>query len=149
MKIFRSIAVIILIVSCQPKVKEGSSQDSKQTLSIPKLYIKTTEINGVDKKRIEKSEITIVTSHYFEISLLTQTHSDGSVSYVPNKQLISPVSLDNYKSKDFYIVADEKGSAKLFESTTEFLNYMSEREYDLVDQKESKHRIDYTFKKKP
>ena len=78
--------------------------------------------------------------------------------YGASKTIIDPV--ENLKRdpshygdpKNFefveYVITDEKGKLLKFNTTTAFLNFMSERGYSLLDQVKNKYSIDYTFKKK-
>jgi hypothetical protein len=42
----------------------------------------------------------------------------------------------------------KEDKAKKFKNSTEFLNFMDARCYEMLDQKKEKLRTDYTFKKK-
>lgn len=109
----------------------------------PKIYIKTSTISGFPK--MEKRDTTTeVTMEYFEIGLYS--YESGN-HFTTRKELENVIDLEhpqNSKSKYFEIV--ENDSLKSFTSSTEFINYMLERGYEMVDQSKLRHHTDYTFR---
>lgn len=95
---------------------------------------------------MEKRDTTTeVASEYFEIGLYSY---EGGDHFTTKKDLEDVIDLDhpqNTRSKYFEIV--ENDSLKSFSSSTEFLNYMSERGYEMVDQSKLRYHTDYTFKR--
>jgi hypothetical protein len=136
-------AIITLSASCSDSKNSSSSESSKES---PQLYIKTITVTGADDNSVRNEEISTITTDYFEVGLSTSTKSSG-VTYIPEKKLIEPTSMEDFKMKWFEIV-DKDGNPIIFNSTTEFLNFMSGMNYEMVDQKKLKYRTDYTFKKK-
>jgi hypothetical protein len=87
--------------------------------------------------------ISKVTSDYLEVDLTEMNNK----KYKGKKLLQNNYSKDNYKAIFFEIV-DEKGNLLWFNNSSEFLNYISERGYEMVDKKETQYHISYTFKRK-
>jgi len=126
------IMMSIIMTSCNQQKNEK-----------PRLYIKTVTVIGIDENQIETDTITIIDYDYFEIGLYLRTDE----GFMTNKDVIKATSIENYKAVEFRIV-QEDGSNIMFKSSTEFLNFMSKRGYDMIDQLKSKYHTDYTFKKK-
>jgi hypothetical protein len=100
-----------------------------------KLYINTKTY--IDTTTIEK--ISIVNSEYFETGFyLMAVFNDYTAQ------------TESHKSDAMIIiyVTDEKGETVRFENSMEFLNFMSERGYEMVEQDKKQNKTIYTFKKK-
>lgn len=93
------------------------------------LYIKTLTDGS--------SSITKVQDEYFEIELC----SVGGHDYITNKEL----SMDPLR---MIIIVDEAGEVARFMDSASFLNYMSERGYEMQDQIKKPYCTAYTFKRK-
>ena len=107
----------------------------------PKIYIKTTTLIGQNKS----DSLSIVNTDYFDVGLCQFV--DRSKGYYAGKDIENPTSTENFRSI-FFKVSNEDGSELYFKTSTEFLNFMSERKYEMVSQTTSKYCTDYTFKKK-
>ena len=126
---------LLLVISCNNVSKKSSSAEP--------LYIKTTDVTGVDEEQIKKETISEVTLDYFEVSLSSQT--DGG--YHADKDIITPTSIENFKAV-FFTIVDKDRQEIHFLTSTEFLNFMSAHGYELVSQLLNEYGGDYTFKKK-
>jgi hypothetical protein len=63
------------------------------------------------------------------------------------KQLERIVTLEDLKLVNLSL-CDENGDEILFSNSTEFLNYMSDRKYELFEKTDHSLRTDYVFKRK-
>lgn len=127
-------AMLFTIISCNPLEKA------------PNLYIRTT--TSIENGKSKVDSVSIVNSDYFEVGLLS--FSEVSKGFMASKYVVVPTSLEDFKMV-YFVISNEDGSDLYFKSSTEFLNYMAERKYEMVDQTKSKkidNDIDYTFKKK-
>ncbi len=91
-------------------------------------------------KSIDSVVVSEVKDDYFEISL----HSmQSGTNYKASKE---------YKDSEgdwvFIDIVDMEGERIRFTNSTEFLNFISERGYEMVDQSKEKYITHYTFKKK-
>lgn len=112
----------------------------------PKIYIKTTTIKGLLANSQKEYNTTELKSDYFEIGL----YSYSAGYYTTKRELKNMVDEKNLNNSIMqFLEIVEKDSVKQFINTTQFLNYMSEGGYEMVDQSKLKYRTDYTFKKKP
>jgi hypothetical protein len=109
---------------------------------LPGLFIKTSTVEDVGENQIRKDSITVVNSDYFEIGLYQ--YSNGSST--AEKTIENSVLVENFKMR-FFHVTDSLGNSLRFQSSTEFLNFMSARGYVMVTQAPKKYVTDYTFKK--
>jgi hypothetical protein len=149
---------LLLIVACADKKKESSANKVKP------LYIVTCTVSHQDSTVVETTDTTLVTSEYFEVGLYSISQSFAFEQlFKARKNLDKRTSTtgtltalkDFMSSENFeyqFFTIEEKGVSSLtFDSSTDFLNFMSERGYEMVDQ--TKHgrnfNTDYTFKKKP
>ena len=137
-----AIAVILQFASCNINQSESQSTDINSDENST-LYIKSVEATGTDTSQM-KINVSSVSSDYFEIGL--EEAGNGS-HYVAEKTIEQKMSMDNFKSSFFFIV-NKKGEQMKFKTSTEFLNFMSARDYEMVDQAKKRYGIDYTFKKK-
>ena len=127
---------LLLITSCNNAPKNSSKSE--------KLYIKTTTVTGVDKKQVKTDVNSVVNSDYFEVSL--SAYADYTY-YKGQRDIVTPTSIENFKSV-FFIIVDKDGNDIKFKESTEFLNFMSAHGYEMVDQVKNDYGADYTFKKK-
>ena len=136
-----SFCLMLIISSCKniPKTQTTIGKSPKAE----KLFIKTTSATGVDKNQIKTDSISEITSDYFEIRLGLLTTG----GYGASKDVITPEVDKEFKYVFFYIV-NADGSNIKFTTSTEFLNYMSARDYELVNQIPNNYGADYTFKRK-
>jgi hypothetical protein len=130
----------LLISSCNNAPKNSSTANSKKT---EKLYIKTTDVTGVDEKKVKKETISEVITDYFECELSSQ--EDGG--YHAQKDIVTPTSIENFKFV-FFTIVEKDGNEIHFMTSTDFLNYMSAHGYEMVTQIPNEYGGDYTFKKK-
>jgi hypothetical protein len=120
-----------LLVACTSKPKS-------------ELYLHILTVNGDSRK----DTVAKVNTEYFEMTLSSRTMQNGDRDYMAHKVLERPEDFEGFRLKEAYLVS-ENDSSMWFDSHDSFLNYISERGYDMVDQKpEGKYSIDYTFKKK-
>ena len=131
MKTIILLLLTVLIVSCSKKNE------------LPGLFIKTSDVKGVDENQVRKDTITKFALDYLEVGLNSY---DGGF-FKAKKDLVKPESLGDFKMK-FYFIADSLGKEIEFENSTEFLNFMSARGYEMADQVKHQYRIDYTFKRR-
>jgi hypothetical protein len=85
----------------------------------------------------------MVDSDYFEVSLGVMGIGLATY-YYGNKNIEKGQSVENFTSKYFNIV--ENDSIVKFNGSREFINYMSERGYEMVESNNVSN--DYTFKRK-
>jgi hypothetical protein len=141
------IVLLLLASRCTEKKNESSSQEVapvKSEVTIPPLYINTLTYIG-DNDPLDS--ITVVNGAYFEVGLYSSTKKDGSKTWTAQKDLEKSSLGEPYRSVSFHI-GDAHGKVVVFNSTTEFLNYMDERGYTMATQSIEKYHTDYTFKKK-
>jgi len=108
------------------------------------VIIKTTTRQSIQGKKTEDSVVGVLNTDYIEISLDSY---DNAQHYEANKDLEK-----TYKSTTDYKfvllkVIDNQGNPIQFKTSTDFLNFMSEKGYKMVDQKKGEYNIDYTFNK--
>jgi hypothetical protein len=135
-----SFCLLFILNSCNNTPKNSSTNNSKKT---EKLYIKTISATGVDKNQVKTETISEVTTDYFEVGLGSLTTG----GYSGQKDIITPEVGKEFKFVFFYIVKKD-GSNITFTTSTEFLNFMSARGYEMVDQLKNNYGADYTFKKR-
>jgi hypothetical protein len=111
---------------------------------LPKIYAKIFTSIGTGDKAINKDSMTIVNSPYFEISI---TSVNNGEKYMATKQIEKPQVGKIFKSVTLNLV-DSSGTVIYFKESTEFLNYMEARGYNMVDQEKQRFGSDYTFKKR-
>lgn len=153
MKIFNySIVLLILFSSCQSNTQNSSSKNTEQnTVNSnqeginPKLFISTRTRIAIKGIETDSSIVSIINSDYFEVRL--SSLADEAKFIARNNTINAYEDGGNFKFVDFTI-ANKTGKSYKFETNTDFLNFMSERGYDLVDQIKNKYSVDYTFKKK-
>ena len=144
----------LILFSCNSNQNDSKTIENKQELVNTKnsnsknnyLYTKTCTgtAKGNSDVKVVTDPVTIFSSDYFEVGLYIMGDNE---SYTAQKTLQEPVVGEDFKSITLYMT-DKNGNIINFKSTTDFLNFMSEHNYDLVDQTKSKYRTDYTFKKK-
>ena len=118
--------------SCNKQKTTGAGE--KVELNGPQLFIKTVNAAGSDEKQMKKDSLTVVNAHYFEVGLYETEDEPGSFA-AKNKGAL-------------FDVVREDGSDIRFKSSAEFLTFMSELGYELVDHLNFKYHTDYTFEKK-
>ena len=151
MKIIIIKSIIILccssvLVSCdsnQTNSKKNETEEKKLSEDNNKkplgLYIKTSTTIG----NVSSCDSTQITSEYFEVRL-GEVEGQG---YRAEKVIEEAIPGKKFKYV-FFIVIDKDGHIPYFKSSADFLNYMSERGYAMIDQIKNKYGADYTFKKK-
>lgn len=117
----------------------SAEKEKKSNLFAKKLTVVGT---GEEKKRTE--DVSKIKSDYFEISLSLLSDSD---MYIATRDLEKPSSMENFRMV-VLTITNKEGEDIKFKGTTEFLNFMSEKGYEMVDQEKSKYSTSYTFKKK-
>jgi hypothetical protein len=116
--------------------KTVSVGDDKQPLG---LYIITSTTVGKETSY----DSTRVNSDYFEVGL-GEVEGKG---YRAEKTLQNSRPGEKFRYV-FFLITDKNGHIPYFNSSTDFLNYMSKRGYEMADQIKNKYGADYTFKKK-
>ncbi len=128
--------ITVLIVSCSKKNE------------LPGLYIRTSDVKGsaVSNNQVKKDTLTVVDSEYFEVGLYA--YEEGEY-YEAQQILVKPDygAGEDFKTK-YYFVTDSLGKEIEYKNSTEFLNFMSARGYDMTDQAKHEWHTDYTFKRK-
>lgn len=154
MKNVLSLVVLVMFAfySCNTSQKESNSTENDKVAekteldnTIPKLYITTFTFTDTGANQKADSAITVINSDYFEVSLYSLV--DKSKGYYAKKDIENATSLDNYRYI-FLEITTKDAEDVYFKNSTEFLNYMSEHNYEMVDQEKHQYRTDYTFKKK-
>ena len=109
----------------------------------PLIHIKTTTAIGAGDEQVKSEKVTQVTSNYFEVKLSVLADDPNSIAGGTIEQ--SGVG-EPFKYVFFNIVSADEEVIK-FKTPTEFLNFMTEHRYEMVDQKKSQNSTDYTFRK--
>lgn len=122
---------ITVILSCQ----------SKETKHIT---IKTTTVKGQSGREQRKDSISIVSSEYFNVNLESVNNGEFYVARESVRESIVGSEIDF----ELINVVDDKGKELRFKDSTQFLNFMGERGYEMKEQKEKKFSFSYTFKRK-
>lgn len=117
---------------------------SCKTNNTPPIYIKTTKIKGTEGKEHRMDSISTLTSEYFKIKLESMQSGKFYIAEESIKQVIINKDIDF----EFLNIVDEKGKKLEFKNSTEFLNFMAERGYEMKEQIEKKFSFNYTFKRK-
>ena len=148
------IITINAILACSPKQSETQTLDStevQKSKAIPILYIQTVTVIGTGDKQKTTKEITTINSDYFEVSLSSygnvNPNKAGDSGFRAGKEIENP-KIDAEFRYVFFDITDKDGTILDFKTSTDFLNFMSERGYEMIDQIKSKYHTDYTFKKK-
>lgn len=141
--------LIIFTIALAGTIGISSCNQSSQSKNvgkaiIPQVFVKLSTTTGVDEKRMTKDSNYVIETDYFEVGLYSVGQGK---SYIAEKEIEEPKSIENFKSVTLYVV-DSTQNPISFNNSTEFLNYMSERRYEMVDQQKLKYRTDYTFKKR-
>ena len=103
------------------------------------LFIKTLTAIG-DKNSFV---ITKVESKYFDVKFSIMENGN----YTAGKTILE-YTVKNPNKTILFIISNKIGDAVFFKSSSDFLNYMDARGYDLENQIPNKYGADYTFKKK-
>ena len=140
-----SLLIILCSFSCsQSKTETQSQEDVSIENPIPALIVnKVTVISQNNGDPIIRDSIYNYTGAYLDLKLSERT-AGGYFA----QQEIKELTLEDKTSIDLEI-SDENGKFKVFQTPTEFLNYMDKHGYEMVSQKENPKRYytDYTFKR--
>jgi hypothetical protein len=136
------LALLLAFTSCGPNPSVPNPVES-QVATLPKVYIKLSQVNGVDESQVRKDSVYILKDNYFEIGLFSY---DEGKFYLAKRDLVEPKSIQNFYA-EFIFITNEDGSDYKFSNSTDFLNFMADCGYEMVDQKKFDFRTDYTFKK--
>ena len=137
------ISVIFPVSLCNCAFANVESAQGKPIYTITYTYV----FDDLSRELVlDETEKNTVNSEYFEISLYELV--DPNKGYSPKKEIYkSEIGVDEeYKSITMHLV-DQNDGYLFFKTTTDFLNYMSAHDYEMIDQMEHKYRTDYTFKK--
>lgn len=139
--------IFSLLIACTNEKKEVTQKpnETNEIVPTPKLYVQTVTIVGVDENEKTSKKSTVIDSDYFEIGLFSLV--DKSKGFHAKIDIEKPESIDNFRMV-FAQIVDERDSAIYFRGSTEFLNFISERGYKMIDQVKKKYSTDYTFQKK-
>ncbi|HTF22026.1 MAG TPA: hypothetical protein VK658_28290 [Chryseolinea sp.] len=91
---------------------------------------------------------TVVESDYFEMSISSITDRTGRKKYTATKDLESPTAAGAGFHMKTQTVVDSNDSTVYFTTPEDWLNYMSERGYEMVSKTDKRYGAEYTFKKK-
>lgn len=108
----------------------------------PPLNVVTYTV--IDTVRTEAR--SVIKDEYFEIKLSSVTPKSGEKYYLAKREI--ELVPNPFKMVDLYIVAYDNKPEK-FKGSTELLNYMAARGYEMASERKNKYGGDYTFKKKP
>lgn len=113
-------------------------------LGTPKLYYKTVEVytNTVGEK-VRDTTLNVISDEYFEIKL--SSYSSG-LNWGASMNLKAGTK-DNIKTFRYMYIVDNNYDEIRYDTPADFLNFMAERNYEMVDQTKKKYAIDYTFRK--
>jgi len=137
------ITLLCIIISCTRSSDTNSViNENKDTL--PVLYITKQIITDVKGKVIQKDSIFVMDSSNFNMSLHYTGEKKG---HIAKKDIDTYRSLEGFK-EEFAIISDRNGQPMYYKGTIDFLNYMSEHGYDMMDQKVGNYVIDYRFRRR-
>ena len=104
------------------------------------MYIGTQTINGSNTSWT----VTTYDGEYISMDFKKSTSAGGWFT----SKSIEKMTPGNMKSQSIF-VADASGESIKFNSEVEFMNFMSKRGYDMINQEMNSHKdvINYTFKK--
>lgn len=126
-----ALITVVFLTSCETK---------------PDLYIMTNTVIKKDDVNTGSKVKTLYSDSYLEISL--SISNDDENKYIA-AETIKKAKIDNtgeFTRTQIYIV-NESGEDVLFNTSTEFLNYMADRGYHMENKEEGKYSTKYTFKK--
>lgn len=112
----------------------------------PDLYIMTNTVIKKDDVNTGSKVKKIYSNSYLEISLSISNDDENKYIAVETTKKAKIDNAGVFTRTQIYIV-NESGESVLFNTSTEFLNYMSERGYNLEIKEEGKYSTKYTFKK--
>jgi len=115
---------------------------SQPSVSRPKLYITTKSATGSGDTQKVSDSLSVVTDEYVEFVLYPTT--DGK--FGASRTLDEPKSMANFRFV-FYYLSDEAKKDVFFQTPANFLNYLSERGYEMVTKENTRAGASYTFKK--
>ncbi len=153
-RIIQSLTPVILLcflLSCgNTTQKSDEIQDEKVVTNqtnqeLPKLVIKTTAASNQGDEKEEQVTINEYFDAYFEMDL-TQ-YLDVNRGFKAQKIVKKNVTTEGF-SVVFNEIVDDNENVLDFKSTTDFLNYMDARGYEMVEKKETSSKIQLTFKRK-
>ncbi len=130
-KLLITLIAIGLLTSCNPK---------------PELRVNLKKSTMINDNPNHKDSIYVEDSEYFEIGLYSYSNTKG-ITYSAKKDIEKPTTSEDFKMVTLSIV-DASNKIVVYNNSTEFLNYMAERGYEMTDQEKLEFRTDYTFKKK-
>ncbi len=133
--------LIIIIASCWML---GSCAQSTSDSTEKKLLVKLSATTGVNENQKTIDSVYTVETDYFEISLYLL---EGGSGFMAQQEIEKPTSMENFRYKRLYVV-DASEEPREFTTSTDFLNYMAERGYQMQDQEKFEYRTDYIFKRK-
>lgn len=140
------ILIIFIILGCgDTTTKQNSSPESikKETATAEKeLFVNKLTASIIDGKEDRKEEKLKINDEYFEISFAKQFEHYIAVKDLENSILGNDITLVSIS------IVDEAGQLVKFNNSTEFLNHMSDRGYEMVSETKGKSQTNYTFKRK-
>ena len=130
------LGVLVCATACTQKTSNNleTKKDTVQAVAGPKLYLKFIQYNYDNKKKKYSSKDSVM-------SVFNKDYLNVKLSLYLKGSFKAEVD-------DLTIISDEKGEDVWFEGSTQFLNFMSDKGYDMVDQTKNKYSIDYTFRKR-
>ena len=141
-KLITGIVMIILAISLLSCNSENSQQtvDSQLTMKI------TTFVGDVETSILSTENL----GEYYEVTLSAfPDEENGGSRYGVRIDIEEGKFVNDVFHWKISELIDETTKEELwFKEPTDFLNYLSTKGYEMVEQKKGRHNIDYTFKKK-
>jgi len=135
---------VCIIISCTRCSENNSVTNKNIKDTFPVLYITKQTFTDVNGKLIQKDSTALMDSAYFNMSLHYTGEKKG---HIAKKDIGGNNALENFR-EEFVIISDKNGQPVYYKGTVDFLNYMSEHGYDVMDQKVGNYVIDYRFKRR-
>lgn len=140
MKIIYVFILAMTMMACTSKTENDTT--APVVVATPPLFINT--IMTIEGDRTNDS-ISTVTDPYFEATL-SSSAADSTKTFFAKKDIQRPVG-DRIVRSTTYYVSDQAGQTLRFNNSTEFLKFMSNRGYGLMNEVKNKTGTDYRFKK--
>lgn len=147
MKITMPLLLLLVAVGCGSKQvqelqAEAPVENPAPPPELPALLVKKfTTVKDVNTDTTYQ-----VLDAYFEIALSSVTKDEGR-HYIAVRDIERPRVGKPYRSVSIALIDSAEQILK-FKDSTDFLNFMAARGYDMVSDKPNKFGSEYTFKKK-
>lgn len=148
MKTLLFLSVSVIAIFCPRNSASQGIQNALNTVKITQskpVYISTyTSFKKKDGEMGLKTEVSKLNTVYFEIDLMSVSADNTNRA---EKEVEPLTSLETLHSVSIRITNKESDPI-LFNNSTDFLNFMDTRGYEMKDQQKRRFGISYTFKKK-